>query len=1139
MHGPFSWRKLIPTRFQGLDEPPGPTCVCEENPPGPLTGDCGSPSDPITFCIGYGSGPLGQVTQCYTQSGRVCGNLPPWEGPPVAGPPPITILPPIDPLTPLCPREKTLEFGLLCTRSFSPYDNPGVGCLNWTRNPTIGTVTSNALNANPYFNLPTGETSIRTQFLCLEYGNLNPSDFNRIEFIAGRNRDRYGGPLAAHYLKGYNLVCDDGDGYLFDDMVFGLTHIGHMQRSISRGSGAGQSRFGGTFPMEDAVLTLPLFGAMVNENPSPVDPQCEAEPCCDELLPPGESCYSCRESHNGGYGHYLPDNQGPTSGYFSFACFNPQSFLYSKTLPGNAAYPAAVNRGRIEIPTCSLWALIKGVRNYIIANENEKERYWELYGGTKCPAKDINAEDGESWWINTDPGGTNSAGTSNVRLVMDEMAERIRNVTGYDLDDPFTEGACDRVSNPYHFTPPNVFLWDKDAFLGATAAERWKHIYTIGYANILFDTGCTSIISEVGGITSTNAMIYLDNTAHADGVGLSHSARMLGWQGCNGNPIQQGIMTRLRSLQCDGQDFGNQPDTGFHCEDCLTQFAASEGKDCPGLGEVLWQGYTGGTAVNCGGDPTIYACTEGCCDYNTKYFTLIPDPIVAYFAPNLTNQLFINVEAGYQSLSLNSWYDICPTGSTQGPTASGPVRPFEYPVPTQNPIYDGSKYPQIKNSYGYRPASDNSPSLFANKIANDGLYRTTYLEGWNGGGAAGCFGGNCHSLSVVGRKYHAIINSENKPQVFGNSVTVGRTHGPSVVSGFTGGYYPAAGTSKIYKLFPPSVTADSISASPVHGIVLKANGGIETFGYSGWTASDVWPEEQTWLDIPSPLSKNPSLPSHKKAISIAAGGAMGLVFDGPFGRETTSFERTLYGYSAAVTEDGSLYTWGRNWSGCVNSTWPSEIIPVQPWAIAFGTPVSSLGVAPPNYIIRRPSDAELAEEGGCTAVFAGNGAMAVITNSPNQEGIPQYKVKMWGLNGFFDNFYYYGPADRRNKHVITGICNPPAKLKNVKKVVIGDCVAFALLHDGTIRGWGGECYAGGINAICPESPLYNIDDATDIQFGGDVSPSWHQSYRSLVVRRGNSNKPMEIYQTFPQLPVICVGPPYCRPGTWYFDVCNY
>jgi hypothetical protein len=1069
----------------------------------------------------------------------------------MVGPPPIIIQPPIDPITPLCPREKTLEFGLLCTRNFSPYSdgNPSLAsCLNWTRNPAIGVLTQFGNGGivpteNPYFNLPTGETSIRSQFLCLEYGNLNPSDFNRIQFIAGRNRDRYGGPLAAHYLRGYNLAgCDyDGNGYLFDDIVFGLTHIGDMQRSISRGSGAGQSRFGGTFPMEDAVLTLPLFGAVVNENPSPVDPQCEAEPCCDELLPPGQSCYSCRESHNDGYGHYLPDNQGPTSGYFSFACFNPQSTLYSKTLPNEGGAAGAMHRGRVEVPTCSLWALIKGVRNYIIANEEQKPLEYSI----KCSLVDINQGQGESWWINTDPGGTNSAGTSNVRLVMDEMTTRINNIAGFDINDPFGENPCDGASNPYHFTPPNVFLWDKDAFLGATAAERWKHIYTIGYANILFDTGCTSIIPEEAGFTSTSAMIYLDNTAHADGVGLSHSARMLGWQGCNGNPAQDGIMTRLRSLQCDGQDFGNEPDSVFHCEDCLTRFNA---KDCPNISDVLWQGYTGGTAVNCGGDPSIYACTEGCCDYTTEYFTLIPDPIVGYYN-NVYNNVYISVNSGFEFRFTNSWYAICPTGSTQGPTASGPVRPFEYPVLTPNPIYDGSKYPEVRNSYGYRPSRDDFTSFFSKKIANDGLYRTTVLDGWDlsegEGSQPGCYG-NCNGVRMVGRKYHAIINTDlenTKPQVFGNNVTVGRTHGPYVVPGYTAGYYPAAGTSKIYKLFPPSVTADSISASPVHGIVLKGNGGIETFGYSGWTASDVWPEQQTWLDIPSPLSKNPSLPSDKKAISIAAGGAMGLVFDGPFSAATSSFERRLYGYSAAITEDGSLYTWGRNWSGCVNSTWPSEIPPLLPWRVAFGYDGSGVGVDPPtNYIIRRPSDAELAAEGGCTAVFAGNGAMAVITNSPNQEGIPQYKVKMWGLNGFFDPFYYYGPANFGKKYVFTGICNPPAKLKNVKKVVIGDCVAFALLHDGTIQGWGGECYEGGINAICPESPLYNIDDATDIQFGpGDNYPVWHQSYRSLVVRRGNSTtiKPLEVYQTYPPFWDICAGPLNCQSDVEYFDVCTY
>lgn len=1082
MHGPFIWRKLIPTRAetQGGVIPPEP-CLCPDDNYLPLTGDCTYNPYSTQVCIGFGNNPVAELITCWSLGGEyLCGDaVPPNGGPPLPGPPPIIIVPGQN--ESLCPREQKLEFSLLCSRSFTAYDQSTNNCINWTRNPAVGVFSGSGLAANPYFQLPVGETKIKSQLLCLEYGNVNPSDFTRTQIISGRNRDRYGGPLCAHYLKGYAMGgCDfNGDEYYFDSTLFGLTHIGDIQKSISRGSGAGQSRFGGTFPMEDAILTLPLFGALGATNPSPENPLCTG-PCCDSLLPEGQSCFSCRNSHasgNGGYGHYLPDDQGSTAGYFSFACFNPQSTLYSKTLPQN--FDTGSRRGRIEVPTCSLWALIKGIRNYIVANEGQKAS--QASASCNTFDSDINRGDGESWWINTDPGGTNSAGTSNVRLVMNEMAKRIGGITGFDMD----YGQCppsDFVNeNPYHFRPPNVFLWDKDAFLGATASERWKHIYTIGYANILFDTGCTTIVDspDGSGLTTANAMIYLDNTAHAEGVGLTHSSRMLAWQGCNGNPEGGPFFNRLRGLQCDGQDHGNEPDpNGFHCEDCLRQ--VGDPSNCLGFSQSIWQGYTGGTGVDCGGDTTIYYPCNVRSPVGTgvTHLTGIPD---VFALLESGSNWWIENETNWQSSVFVTSYDVCFAGLTQGPIASSGVIPFEVMRYNQP---NGAAVPStiMKNAWGYRPPVRKfSIRNFA--VGGEHSYMSVTSQK--------------KSALILGRDYAAVINEDYKPQVWGPRATIAERHIIHNQVGFTAGYWPGDGgnasgrssPAKYFKLYPPSVTANSISAGPVHGIVLKANGGVETFGYSGWTASDQWAESQSyWLTVPSPLSSNPD-GQNKKAISVAAGGAMANVLNTGAYSGADYYDISLYGYSAAVTEDGSLYTWGKNYSGCVLPFYPSEAIPNMPWALAYSEGESEY---PGQYIIPRPTDVSLAAEGGCTAVFAGNSAMAVITNSYDARGIPQYKVKAWGLNGVARNNGYY------NTYKTIGICNPPLGLTNVKKVVfLGDLCAVALLYDGTISGWGNNPLVGGWGYMQGEAS--KINDAIDIS----VEQTGGFAFGRLLVLRSN------------------------------------
>jgi hypothetical protein len=861
--------------------------------------------------------------------------------------------------------------------------------------------------------------------------------------------------------------------------------------------------------MEDDVLDLPLFGATTRSNPTNPnpDPDCPpVQPCCDGDFPEGEpGCFSCRPNHGGagGYGHFLPKELGSTAGYFSFACFNPQSYLYNErivTEPGS--------RNRIEIPTCSLWAYMRSIRNYIYSSEKayqnlcgENQLCCDLGGENCCgeTAADINAlgngtNQGDSWWKNIDPGGTNSAGTSNVRLVVDELKKRVRRVTTWD----FNVVSCTKDAG-YHLVTPNVFLWDKDAFLNASAVngDRWKHIYTIGFSNILWDSGCTDngYDPDSEDFNINNEMFYIDNVAHAAGASAANACRLLGWMGCDGDPSEGQAGHFIRQMQCNGRDYGNEnPDTpnvgGFYCKDCHSDYTEN---DCV---NAFWKGY----------DLSVTACVFGGAidpDGDGE-----PPPYDPCSPASATAQSIMTIDqyphvlfsrgSGNWGGQVNQVHYLIPKGSLSIPSGT-------------SPLGKTGGHPACGLTNGYAPQQTKVKKLgtrsaylsFVKKCSTDSNY-----------GSQGCiigeqyqcpspysgFGDIWHEDShyTINEipsnipNFHTMFNSmwaacildNNKIRQWGGGIRsdYATTNIPlglrgTVVSSPKTGYSDPT----IYVKFPPADTLVSdVCTSAVHGLALTTSKSLVAWGISGNDGPAWYPKESTQKSVLN-------TPQDSSYINIAC-SSYGQFCGWNWG-STNWYKSTSV--SAAVKADGTLRIWGDNDWGQVTGNHPTTPYTTGECRKTYTSQEAS------SYIVPKPTDATLAADGGCTAVFLGGRAVGVITNSPDQNGVNQYKVRIWGWNR-----WSMGCDECTTCPNLVPGGNPvgnytivPSKLRNVKQLAILDpiCVV-ALKHDGTLDVWGSinnpagvfsGSYNTGYGSIPPVSgPLWKGEDIRNRLAGG-------------------------------------------------------
>ena len=343
---------------------------------------------------------------------------------------------------------------------------------------------------------------------------------DRTMIISGRNKYRYSG-----FLAGDSSTFSCGIPRIIDNP--GASGLSQMEGSLSR-----------EFPSSDDVLANPLWGAKVATGAGADE---GADPTCYPSVCYGSRCYSVVE--NDATGHYL-SAETVGQGYFSFACFNP----YADWLVSDAT---------VGLPTCSLYSMVWAVYDATWRELANLFGYFSTeeeilgYGGS-FTSTFIALRSSLSTLLATDPSQT-VGGVSNVQLQLEAFEDNLQSfataVFGFTL--PF------RV-----FKSPQVFLWDRTAYISANAADKWKHLYIPGNANILMDTGCTSTQGWKG------FRAVLDEVTHDRTWGSTHSAMLIGFMGCN-NQASSAQKVVVEDLGCALLPGTPLLSDGF-CELCAT-----------------------------------------------------------------------------------------------------------------------------------------------------------------------------------------------------------------------------------------------------------------------------------------------------------------------------------------------------------------------------------------------------------------------------------------------------------------------------------------------------------------------------------------------------------------------------------------
>lgn len=415
---------------------------------------------------------------------------------------------------------------------------------------------------------------------------------NRVMIISGRNIYRYSGVLSG------DPAVPTSDPFWDDPGGSGIKQI---EESIS----------GRSFPLPDYILQLPLWGetggsgadnlgAVDTDNCTP-GPYIACEQLCATNAANQDQCLVCVGDENSvgcpcvlnkpyaATGHYLPNDQGYTAGYYSFSCFNPYSYLDSLELDGTSItgwipcgdknafgfgalglsdYPlnfgctsdgsgnpincnglsgATAHGPRLGVPTCSLYALIKALYARVFKAYQTNDG---VIGLTARTERLTESEFRSGDWLQefasavdaclaADPSGTTN-GTSNVQYHLAKISEQLLANS--------TQLYGDGYLGPMLFTFPNVFLWDRAKFTTASATDKWKHLYVIGNGNIVFDSSSAAITGPCYVAPTSNQdyrsfVFTLDEVTHKKDMTVTdrtEQARMFVFNGSAGPTIGGG-----------------------------------------------------------------------------------------------------------------------------------------------------------------------------------------------------------------------------------------------------------------------------------------------------------------------------------------------------------------------------------------------------------------------------------------------------------------------------------------------------------------------------------------------------------------------------------------------------------------------
>jgi len=266
------------------------------------------------------------------------------------------------------------------------------------------------------------------------------------------------------------------------------------------------------------------------------------------------------------------DKNGQGIGPFSFACFNAHSY-FNSTGVGDWYYHESPDVGNQGIPVCSVWSLLHAIYYRVHADLTSN------IGITSAPVH-IHRNITPDSWKNLDPSALTgpSGNFQMVRYVMERFADAVKNqglprdiidlaggasasTGGFVEGGSFSGYHLGGIKGPnWNFIYPNVFLWDRDNYLNASTTDKWKHIYTIGNSNILYDSQVSRpLYRPADGSSYTGnsytAILELDECSHAAQPGSTHNARFIGFGSADNNghtsgPAQIGIKLLAWPASC-------------------------------------------------------------------------------------------------------------------------------------------------------------------------------------------------------------------------------------------------------------------------------------------------------------------------------------------------------------------------------------------------------------------------------------------------------------------------------------------------------------------------------------------------------------------------------------------------------------
>ena len=151
-------------------------------------------------------------------------------------------------------------------------------------------------------------------------------------------------------------------------------------------------------------------------------------------------------------------------------------------------------------------------------------------------------------WRVSDPSGY-THGQSNAHHYLNKfalaVAQDTKNAGSAESGQLWGAGSGDGIQ----FIPPNVFLWDEAAYRAASGANKWKYLFVVGNANVVYDGGCKSIKTGMTGTnvvgTSVTGQDHKSHIFYLDDITNSISSRTLtGFNGYTGGVAMGGEEAR-------------------------------------------------------------------------------------------------------------------------------------------------------------------------------------------------------------------------------------------------------------------------------------------------------------------------------------------------------------------------------------------------------------------------------------------------------------------------------------------------------------------------------------------------------------------------------------------------------------------